>query len=427
MEQASDRKRIVKALVWALNRCWLLPVGIAAGWVFLTAAAWFASYVCLNKGVYMPAWMSVMIGGWALLMALLLLVGPLWLIVMTVRWIQRRQWAQLVWGWVCSAGAGCVIAAMLVIMMVLTIAGPGDNFAKGVTIPEEVDFVLPRGLRYACNSEASPQAKARIDAAPKLPQLSAPGDESAPNLLKLTRDYPQLLQEYLLRCLYAEAVNPDFTAHVLVDSLYLRHEYDPQAHFLMNRLEDTLGYGDGVSVKLGDCPEGQWQFPLENGWSLALRSPAHARPGEGKMPDCSSAIARLDAALAPLAENPTRDYLDSFLPPVPQTPFLSIWSDSSGTYYMMMVIPADFPQGEFELRAHEYTEGKRVLFSRRFLPERRLGDVCRVICSDRWVTVESGNWDEFYGSVWEIRFTPTDGGEPRCVNSQNFLMEGWQH
>ncbi len=427
MEQTSDSKKFVKALVWSLSRCWLLPVGIAAGWVFFTAVAWFASYMCLNKGVYMPAWLSIIVGGWGLLMVLSLLLGPLWLIVMTVLWIKRRQWAQLVWGWVCSACAGGALGVSLVLMLVLTIAGPGDNFAHGLTIPEEVDFVLPRGLRYACNSDASPQAKARIDAAPKLPQLSAPGDASAPNLLKLTRDYPQLLQEYLLRCLYAEAVNPDFTAHVLVDSLYLRHEHDPQAHFLMKRLEDTVGYGDEISVKPGDCPEGQWQFPLENGWSLALRSPSHARPGEGKLPDCSSAIARLDAALAPLAQNPTRDYLDCFLPPVPQTPFLSIWSDSSGTYYMMMVIPADFPQGEFDLRAHEYTEGKRVLFSRRFLPERRLGDVCRVICSDCRVTVESGNWDEFYGSVWEIWFTPTDGGEPRCVNSQNFLMEGWQH
>ncbi len=421
------RKKIGSALLWALSRCWGLPLAIAVGWVLFVAVAWMGSYVSLNEGVEPPLWLVIVMGVCVVLMVSTLLLGPLWLIVMTVLWIRRRQWVQLVWGWVCAACAGGVAGVALVLMMVLTIAGPGDHFARGLTIPEEVDFVLPRGMRYACNSEASPQAKARIDAAPKLPPLSEPGDAAAPNLLKLTREYPQLLQEYLLRCLYAEAVNPSFTAHVLVDSLYLRHVHDPQSSFLMNRLEDTRSYDDGVSVKLGDCPEGQWQFPLENGWSLALRPPSYARPGEGKTPDCSSAIARLDAALAPLAQNPTRDYLDSFLPPVPETPFLSMWSDGSGAYYMMMVIPADFPQGKFELRAHEYTKGKRVLFSRNFLPERRLGDVCRVICSDRWVIVESGNWDEFYGSVWEIRFTPADGGEPRCVSSQNFLMERWQH
>ena len=421
------KNKIGRAVLWVLSSCWVLPLAIVAGWVLYAAVAWMGSYVSLNEGVEPPMWLLCVMGAWSVLLLFALLLWPLWLVVRTVLWIRRRQWSRLVWGWVCSACAGGVAAGVLVLMLVLTIAGPGDYFARGLTIPEEVDFVLPRGMSYACNSEASPQAKARIDAAPKLPPLSEPGDAAAPNLKKLTRDYPQLLQEYLLRCLYAEAVNPDFTAHVLVDSLYLRHEYDPQSRFLMNRLEDTIGFGDGVSVKLGDTPEGQWQFPLNNGWSLALRSPAHARPGEGEVPDCSSRIARLDAALAPLAQNPTRDYMNSFLPPVPEKPFLSIWNESSGVYSMMMVIPADFPQGEFELRAHEYTKGKRVLFSRGFLPEMRLGDVCRVICSDRWVTVESGNWDEFYGSVWEIWFTPADGGAPRCVSSQNFLMEGWQH
>lgn len=427
MQNVLMREKIGRALLWTLRSCWVMPLAIAVGWVLYAVVAWWGSYVSLNEGVEPPLWLVIVMGNCLVLTVSTLLLGPLWLIVMTVLWIRQRQWVRLVWGWVCSACAGGVAGVALVFMMVLTISGPGDNFARDLTVPEDAAFVLPRGMRYACNSEASPQVKARIDAAPKLPPLSEPGDAAAPNLLKLTREHPQLLQEYLLRCLYAEAVNPNFTAHVLVDSLYLRHVHDPQSRFLMNRLEDTIGYGDGVSVKLGDCPEGQWQFPLENGWSLALRSPSHARPGEGKMPDCSSAIARLDAALAPLAQNPARDYLDSFLPPMPETPFLSIWSDSSGTYYMMMVIPSDFPQGEFELRAHEYTKGKRVLFSRNFLPEQRLGDVCRVICSDRCVTVESGNWDEFYVSVWEIWFTPASGGEARCVSSQNFLMEGWQH
>ena len=427
MESPSTREQSANMIVRILRSCWILPLSIAVGWVLYAVVAWWGSYVSLNEGVEPPLWLVIVMGNCLVLMVSTLLLGPLWLIVMTVLWIRQRQWVRLVWGWVCSACAGGAAGGALVFMMVLTISGPGDNFARDLTVPEDAAFVLPRGMRYACNSEASPQVKARIDAAPKLPPLSEPGDAAAPNLLKLTREHPQLLQEYLLRCLYAEAVNPNFTAHVLVDSLYLRHAHDPQSRFLMNRLVDTMGYGDGVSVKLGDCPEGQWQFPLENGWSLALRSPSHARLGEGKIPDCSSAIARLDAALAPLAQNPARDYLDSFLPPMPETPFLSIWSDSSGTYYMMMVIPADFPQGEFELRAHEYTKGKRVLFSRNFLPEQRLGDVCRVICSDRWVTVESGNWDEFYVSVWEIWFTPSGGGESRCVSSQNFLMEGWQH
>ena len=92
-----------------------------------------------------------------------------------------------------------------------------------------------------------------------------------------------------------------------------------------------------------------------------------------------------------------------------------------------MVIPPDYPEGTFELRAEEYTTGKRIRFKNRFLPEKRLGNVCRIICSDRWSTVYSGDWSEYYGSRWQIWFTPKDGGEPQCVNSQNFLMMGWMH
>lgn len=36
-----------------------------------------------------------------------------------------------------------------------------------------------------------------------------------PNLERLTAEAPEILREYVLRCLYAEAVNPRFDAPVL--------------------------------------------------------------------------------------------------------------------------------------------------------------------------------------------------------------------
>lgn len=93
---------------------------------------------------------------------------------------------------------------------------------------------------------------------------------------------------------------------------------------------------------------------------------------------------------------------------------------------MLIVIPVDYEAGSFELRAHEVTTGRRISFSQRWRREVRLGDVCRLICSDDLFTVFSGDWGEYYGSEWEIWFTPAAGGGARCVGRQPFLMMGWQ-
>lgn len=70
---------------------------------------------------------------------------------------------------------------------------------------------------------------------------------------------------------------------------------------------------------------------------------------------------------------------------------------------------------------------RSFFFTNYWRDEKKLGDVCRVICSDNSNMVYSGNMGEYYGSVWEIWFTPAGGGDARRVNSQLFLMEGYQH
>ncbi|MBQ8516948.1 MAG: hypothetical protein IJ498_05155 [Akkermansia sp.] len=421
------RKKTGGALPGALRSCWVLPAVTAAGWLLYVPAAWALSYVSLNEGAAMPLWLSIIMSSWSALMVSTLLLGPLWLIVMTVLWIRRRQWGRLVWGWVCSAGTAGVFVLTGLLLMVLAIAGPGDNFAEGLRLPQDVEFVYPRNLTFFDNEEYAERVAPLRVAAPQLPPLTEQGDASAPNLMKLSRENPELLQEYMMRCLYAEAVNPRFTAYVLQEDVLPVHDHDPQAYFRSTLMDERCSYGDDVSVMLGDCPEAQWCLPLENGWSIAIRKPDYARPGEQADVDCSAAVARLDASLAGLAGNPTREYLDSILPALPDTPFVCLWDDGAGSYEMLMVIPADFEEGRFELRAHEYTTGKNIQFAQSFLPEKKLGRVCRVICSDRWNTVYSGEWSEYYGSVWEIWFTPASGGEPRRVSSQNFLMMGWSH
>ena len=142
-------------------------------------------------------------------------------------------------------------------------------------------------------------------------------------------------------------------------------------------------------------------------------------------PDYSTArpLQQSQESLAPLAANPTRAGLDALLPPLPQKPFLSLWDAGWGVYRALVVLPAGYPAGSIELRAHELTTGKRVDVHVKAMPVVPLGGVCSVAV-DSYVLVESGDLNEFYATEWEIWYTPETGGEARCLGRQNFLLMG---
>lgn len=471
----------------------------AAGVLLFLGLAWGLSYVELNAVMEIPAWVSYLVVAEFWVSVLLGLMVPVWLIVMTVKWIRSKKWGRLALGWGSSACAAIVAWFVAMGLFMLALAGPGDTFAKGLDIPEDVDFVVPREMTFFDDEEHSERVKQLRAQRPELPplpeteplltdermseelkqlkqKLDEPVDgrnkeerlrkrnvffrycelkreeeekleqeklrgmlargvdaaEAVPHLQKLAQVAPELLQEYILRALYAEATNPRFQSAVLAydDSVYLIHENDPQSCVYARERQVEVVSEQGT-YSYADTPEGKCSVKLENGWSVGYHTRFTTSPYEDKLPsfllELEGQLHRLDAELAPLAQNPTHGKLDSLLPPLPDKPFVCLWEDGAGTYRMLMVIPPDYPEGTFELRAEEYTTGKRIRFHNRFLPEKRLGNVCRIICSDRWNTVYSGDWNEYYGSRWQIWFTPKDGGEPQCVNSQNFLMMGWMH
>ena len=419
------RKRVSRNLRCFLSSSWQLPALTAAGQVLGLGSVWCMDYVALNHGLDIPVWLGLPVAIMFVGFLLLGLLLPVWLVIMSIRWCRSHEWRQMAQGWGSSIGAAVVALGVLAGSLMHTLAGAPDNFAKGLNIPAEVGFVHPRNMTFFSNEEYKTVTAPLRAAAPQLPQLTEKGDATAPNLRKLSRETPELLQEYMLRCLYAEAVNPDFTAHVLQSPLLPAQENDPQTHFRSTRLDECCSF-NGQTVTRRDSPEGTWSLPLENGWSIMVRKPDF-RTDRWELNDYTQDIATLDASLADLARTPTREYLDSILPPLPDKPFVCLWDAGPGIYEMLLIIPGNFGAGNFELRAHEYTSGRKIRFSHRFLPEKTLGNVCRVICSDGWCTVFSGDWNEYYGSTWEIWFTPASGGEARCVNSQNFLMMGWMH
>ena len=139
-------------------------------------------------------------------------------------------------------------------------------------------------------------------------------------------------------------------------------------------------------------------------------------------------LQQLNEGLTALAANPTREGLDALLPPLPDKPVIVLREGfQPGMYIAILVVPRDYPEGTFQVRAKEYTRGTelstRGLENINFAPQ-PYRNFSKLAVSEK-IMVYSGEWGEFYASTWELYFTPAGGGEPRCVNSQLYLMQGW--
>lgn len=347
---------------------------------------------------------------------LLFFCALVWVVWATLYCVQRGfRWSiPVCWGaffcfWFVSG------ASMIFSFLLLLGEGP-DSFAEELTLPPNREFVCPREMtdKYVVDDSRAERVRelCRLRPCPPLTrnQGSASAAPALPNVEKLTREAPELLHEYILRCLYAEAVNPRFYSETLKKSAraYLWHESAPEAQrFPLPGDRDCC-----VSLSGG----WSWYY-YDDDWVLLWGDDFAAQsPGAD--------AERLEKELVPLAQNPTRQQLDAMLPPVPGVPFLSLRAMRSPDeemfvcYEALLVIPKDYPEGIISLKAWEYTQRKPIRFD---------AITCNTAESsiESWnMSVKSGRKGEFFGSVWEIWFTPADGGESRCVATQEFLLEG---
>lgn len=421
-----------------IGSSFLLPLGAAAvllaGFLLDNIAEWIYS----EWHVWPPVLRVLSFTG-GLLFLLGVLAGllvPLWLFIMTIHLFRRGELPRLLRCWGASVLAGIVALGVGMFMITQAFGGDhGDHFARGLSVPSDREFVLPRGLTFFCNWEIPTRVRELHEMAAPLPSVDSSAvadvmnpEQSVPNLLKLSREAPELLHEYLLRVLYAEATDPRFNSPLLGTSgPYPAHEHDPQTHARRAYLAQHRVFSPEGESTEADYPIARWRLPLQNGWYLAHTVDWHVRdlhPAEH--PGVAAQLQQIDTALATLAQSPTQEQLNALLPPLPRHPFLCLHEETAGCYNMLIVIPAEYEAGTFELRAHEVTTGKPISFRQDWHSEEKLGKVCRVICSNRSLTVFSGNWGEYYGSEWQIWFTPATGGPPRCVSSQPFVMMGWQ-
>ena len=410
--------------------CWKFPLfanGAASlGAVVLAGYALISSWRGLDDG----ALLVYLLGGVPLALYHLL---PFWVIVMTVLCVRRRQWWHMLrcWGVACGISIGCA----LVVLPLELYAFRTDLYMLGVTLPAGREYVAPRGL---CAWEGVvPTKPESVDSLLSLRPVRQPVEVLVrmpllPNLEKLTREAPEILREYVLRCLYAEATDPRFDAQVLClwhDAVLLAHEGEPQSLMLRNSesvAQSRTHLRPKRSLPVEENAAAAWQMPLRSGWSVVLnRDYVFYTAGLPAEEQVAGPLLRLEESLAPLAANPSRAGLDALLPPLPQEPFLCLWCTCEpGSYRALVVLPPGYPDGEVELRAREVSTRKPVSLNPGYVSRRRsLGALGHAVMMHS-LRVHSGSLNEFYATEWEIWFTPVGGGAPRCVGRQEFLMMG---
>lgn len=391
---------------------------------------WIAVPLLWIWGVYEVWWAlqaeydlrGMEVNGFVMLIAALSGLG-VWFIVcllrsvkLSIRCCREKCWRSLVWCWLVTSMTWSVCCAGALTVFLLYLGGGPDPFSVGLVLPQDREYVLPRDMNCDAVVEDARAGRVReLQALRPRPKTQMPGSESAsgavmvPHLEKLSREMPLLLHEYVLRSLYAEAVNPRFASAVLPVSggVYLWHAHSPGVLW-KTQPDDNLLVAD-----------------LGCGWKL------YREPGEKGKADVPAAAARADAELAPLASNPVPQQLDAMLP-MPAGPFLSLCADFSvdkeakSLYGALLVVPMGYPEGTFTLKTYETTRRKPIQMSGvRDIDSDELvamGTLCRAFAWEK--RVYSGREGEFYGSDWEIWFTPAAGGEARCVAKQSFLLEG---
>lgn len=419
-------KALKKILRYVLGRNWVMPMIEVLGSIACTGVAIFLSGLTVSASVEERHWFGNILD-YVLGPQLLLILGlPLWLLSLTVFRLRKKQY-YVGWAWLWSFLAGLVMLPCCIISSFSISFGCYDDFMLGIRVPDELAPERKPGMAVPVNMHFQPPLTEGDNATlPPIVQQYADlcetdngvhvsDDENlpdnAPNVEKLAAEAPELLMEYKLRAFCHRALTPG--VKVAPHLSLLQHPDEPAS------LREEESYrGEKAEV---------WQVELPNRWKIYNRG---HRWGKHEIPSIyeRKRLKLLDEALAPLAAEPTRETLDALLPPLPDKPVIVLAEHfQPGIYQMTLVVPHDYPEGSFRVTAREYTKGTElsthVLDTLQLTPH-PCGTICKLASADSF-TVYSGEWGEYYASVWELHFTPAAGGESRCVNSQLYLMQGW--
>lgn len=417
------KDRLKKILCFVLGRNWVVPVVALLGSALVAIGTGVLSIETRSAGVAARVALGHAVDVGLLSQMLLLLGLPVWLLAFTVRRLIRKQ-RGVGWAWLWSMLAGVGMLFCLLFSALSVSFGDYDTFAQEHRLPDDMTpentpgMAVPLGFSFYTLEEQQmpPAVKKWKDLVHVDSSMCISGDEqlseSAPNVEKLASEAPELLLEYKLRALCHRALTPGVK---LVPHLeLLRHVFEHAG----GEEDDSLRY---------DADDVIWLKPLQNGWKIYTRR-SRFFGEEVPWPFALKKLQQLNEGLTALAATPTREGLDALLPPLPDKPVIVLREGfQPGMYIAILVVPRDYPEGTFQVRAKEYTRGTelstRGLENINFAPQ-PYRNFCKLAVSEK-IMVYSGEWGEFYASTWELYFTPASGGEPRCVNSQLYLMQGW--
>lgn len=401
-------------LVFIFGRNWVVPLVAALGSIACSAGVMTLGRLTMSAPVEERHTLAALLGWFEAPQILMFFLLPLWLLVITVVRLIKKQFH--VWrAWICSSLAGFVMLNCLANSFFHLMFSNHDDFTRGISVPEElapgctppmavpVNMHFQPPLHLGDNATLPPVVQQYADLRKTDKFMMVSGDEelpgSAPNLEKIATAAPELLHEYKLRAHCHQALSPGFQGA-------------PHLHMLYHPAESTKRQTEAP------C----WNLQLPNQWQV-IGGASHAHADRFALKQ----LKLLDEALAPLAANPTREGLDSLVPPLPEKPFIVLTETfQPGIYDLLLVAPAGYPEGSFTIKAREYTEGAEL--STRMDSDQLTTKPYLHICQQAKpieVMVYSGEWGEYYASAWELHFTPAGGGESRCVNTQLYLMQGW--
>ena len=415
-------KKLAKIVCFVLGCNWVMPVVALVGSIICFAGLAGLCDVSMGADVEKRHWLGQLSIPLQITQLLLFFGLPLWLVVLTiVRLVKNQYHVWWAWLWTLIAGVGmfvCLVSGALASSFACY-----DDFAREHRLTDEMTpanmpgMAVPLGFSFYTmedESQMSPAVKEWKKLMYADSSMCISGDEqltdAAPNVEKLAAEAPELLLEYKLRAACHVVLTPGVKVAPHLDLLRREGEHHLGAECHFWRENDKI-----------------WQKPLQNGWEIYTRC---SDWGDNKVPSVFELkkLQMLNEGLADLAANPTREGLDALLPPLPDKPVIVLREGfQPGMYIAILVVPRDYPEGTFQVRAKEYTRGTelstRGLENINFAPQ-PYRNFCKLAVSEK-IMVYSGEWGEFYASTWELYFTPAGGGEPRCVNSQLYLMQGW--
>ncbi|MGN0868584.1 MAG: hypothetical protein ACI4O9_03545 [Akkermansia sp.] len=430
--KANKFTRVRGALRYVCKSSWLLPLGFLLLCVFCACCP--LTFLWRQSSV---VWARVTDTAWAVSFCLGMLYAlflALWLVVMTLWAFWQHRPMHTLRRWLCTLLMSGVGFCALMFSYLAMVFSDVDHSADAFRLPSDVALEVPQDMTLFSNLEAPAEVRQMVEEAeharqqPEEENVDVAGSAEdgcceMPHFDRLAQEHPELLRRLLERSVvlgdsrYADARSRGVVVQEKECRCWHCHLW------LALQGKDELVPG----VNRDDRWSGQEGRRIYREGAHGWRIVGICKDGwiRGELIECpplvTAAQRRLDAALAPLAAEPTPETLDRLLP-LPELPCLRLRETlQAGIYEVVLLVP----RGDgitYTVEVSEYHTGTPLRLDRSLgasgSSPRRQGAEFDYYRSE--VTVYTGNWGQFYGSTWCIK---ADG---KPVRKQHFLMQGWE-